>query len=537
MSEVVVERYDDFTGGLNLRADQFKLARNESPEMLNIEVDPRGGMFTRGAMRAINSTAIGGSWDPVRLYPLNGETPRLMLSTLTRAYWSSGTNFTMLEYGAGTPVVASSPHGFCMVQWNKKMYMTTGSAGNGGYEWDPVNTYATALTASGASPNAWQATPDPSAHKMPTAEHIAIHANKMFVANTTEATVHYPNRVRYSLEAIPDNWHQDHYFDFEGGGEGVTAIASTNGQLLVFKPGAIYVVFGYDADDFQIVQLTNQLGVLEHEHVAVAENGVYFYSHQKGLYFYDGTRIVDVSEQIRPIFPEGYVNVALPEKFFVSYINGRVWLSAPYSKVTTANETTASFVFDPTINDGCWVVHSTSDGHGIVGGTDWTDSTGRKRYFGCHPTLPRVLEVDLYEYEKDVMATTETGFPSFYRTGWYDGRMYSMKKMFRRPDFVVKQLNEASQINVKVYHNYEEAPGNERKNFNVVIPASAQGMRWGLANWGSGYWGLDAEGSQVIRGSNLGLARSVQLLFTGPSGLAWGIDSIAYKFNTRKVSG
>jgi hypothetical protein len=214
-----------------------------------------------------------------------------------------------------------------------------------------------------------------------------------------------------------------------------------------------------------------------------------------------------------------------------------VWLSAPYSKSSTANETTASFVFDPTINDGCWVVHATSDGFGLVGGTDWTDSTGRKRYFGCHPTLSRVLEVDLYEYEKDLINGTETGFSSFYRTGWYDGRMYSMKKMFRRPDFVVKQLNEASQINVKVYHNYEEAPGNERKNFNLSIPASAQGMRWGLANWGVGYWGLDAEGSQVIRGSNLGLARSVQLLFTGPTGLSWGIDSIAYKFNTRKVSG
>jgi hypothetical protein len=27
------------------------------------------------------------------------------------------------------------------------------------------------------------------------------------------------------------------------------------------------------------------------------------------------------------------------------------------------------------------------------------------------------------------------------------------------------------------------------------------------------------------------------LLFTGPNGLYWGIDSIAYKFNTRKVTG
>ena len=39
MSNVSVERYDDFTGGLNLRADQFQLARNESPDMLNIEID------------------------------------------------------------------------------------------------------------------------------------------------------------------------------------------------------------------------------------------------------------------------------------------------------------------------------------------------------------------------------------------------------------------------------------------------------------------------------------------------------------------
>jgi hypothetical protein len=29
----------------------------------------------------------------------------------------------------------------------------------------------------------------------------------------------------------------------------------------------------------------------------------------------------------------------------------------------------------------------------------------------------------------------------------------------------------------------------------------------------------------------------VQLLFTGPSGLAWGIDSIAYKYNPRKITG
>jgi hypothetical protein len=62
-------------------------------------------------------------------------------------------------------------------------------------------------------------------------------------------------------------------------------------------------------------------------------------------------------------------------------------------------------------------------------------------------------------------------------------------------------------------------------------------MVWGAGAWGYGSWGVMAQGAQVLRGANLGLARSVQLLFTGPSGKYWGIDSISYKFNARKVTG
>jgi hypothetical protein len=62
-------------------------------------------------------------------------------------------------------------------------------------------------------------------------------------------------------------------------------------------------------------------------------------------------------------------------------------------------------------------------------------------------------------------------------------------------------------------------------------------MLWDTGRWDIGEWGVEAAGAQVVRGSNLGLAKSVQLLFTGPVGQFWGIDSIAYKFNTRKVTG
>jgi hypothetical protein len=88
------------------------------------------------------------------------------------------------------------------------------------------------------------------------------------------------------FESIPDNWDENDFIDFEGGGDGITALAVVSGQLVVFKPTAIYVVYGYDFADFQVVQLSPQLGALMHEHIAVAPNGVYFFAHPQGLYFY-----------------------------------------------------------------------------------------------------------------------------------------------------------------------------------------------------------------------------------------------------------
>ena len=38
---------ESFSGGLNFRSDQFNLAPNESPDLLNVVVDPRGGVRMR----------------------------------------------------------------------------------------------------------------------------------------------------------------------------------------------------------------------------------------------------------------------------------------------------------------------------------------------------------------------------------------------------------------------------------------------------------------------------------------------------------
>ena len=109
--------------------------------------------------------------------------------------------------------------------------------------------------------------------------------------------------------------------------------------------------------------------------------------------------------------------------------------------------------------------------------------------------------------------------------------------MFRRPDIVFKQVDSQRIVGVKVFHNYEEASGSERKQFEMSLLGQGSGAVWGTDLFGTGLWGLEAEGVTIRSGRNLGLARSVQLLLTGPVSGNWGFDSITYKYNNRKVTG
>ena len=535
MSQIIVERYDDFTGGLNLRADQFQLSKNESPDMLNVEIDPRGGLFSRGAFREINTTAVSGTWAPKRLTWFKGSSQYLMLTTETSVYQGTGTNFTRLDFGSGTPIVSASTSGSSLAQWGKTMYMTTGQAGVATYKWEVGDTYATALTASGPT---WQAYASPVGGYFPKAEHTIQHTNKMFVAHTKENGVVYPNRLRWSHEGLPSDWLESDYIDFNGGGDGITGLAVVAGHLVVFKPQAIYVLFGYDSTDHNVVELSSNLGVDLPTHIASSEQGVYFYVGFKGLFYYNGNTVVDLFQNLKAVYPLGYINSNYSSKISVSYVNRRVWLAVPYSTGVAATEVTTNLVYDPSIGQGgSWNRLSSADGYGLVGGADFKTTAGVSVPVLMHPTLPRVLEVEIFSSETDFISQAEANFATYYRTGWVDGNNYSMKKMFRRPDFVLKQVDTQRTLNVKVFHNFEEATGNERKSIDIVLPASASGGQWGTMYWGTGTWGVVAQGAEVRRGSNLGLARCVQLLFTGPVGGEWGIDSIAYKYNNRKVTG
>lgn len=534
MATMRVFRQDDFTGGLNLRADQFQLAPNESPKMLNVEIDPRGGVFSRGAMRRINATPVpaGANWAPETLMQFSGKDSNyIMLGTGKRGvnnggvFHSQGSNFSDLT------IPVSAENGPSFGPWGSNIYIFTGWDTDI-VKWDGIT--KTTLSISGPT---WQNSyTTPSGSFAPRAKHAVTHAGKLFVAGTKENGVEYPNRVRWSHPNNPEQWADLDRIDILGGGSEIVALTVFAGHLVVFKANAVYAIFGYDSDTFQVVEVSRSVGCPSPHAVVTTERGVYFFSYPDGLMLYNGERIVDLFEPIRPALVSGDINPVAVDKIYVNYVNRRVWVSVPYNLGTTVNYPSVSFVYDPTVSQrGAWLMFSTFDGRGAAGGCTFIERNGSTRHIIVHPNEPRVLEVDLYGVAFDNVAGVDSQFSSLYRTRFIDAGSYSQKKMFRRPDIVAKQNSTESTIGIRAFGDYEEAETGGIRTYTVTIPASGSGMTWGLSNWGVSNWGPSNRGSQIVTGRSIGLARSVQLEFTGPTGQPWGINSYTLKYNPRRV--
>ena len=535
MAVVSVKQVNDFTGGLNYRADQFQLANNESPKMLNVEIDPRGGVFSRGGQRSLNATAITGTWAPRSLYDFAGTTSTIMLSTATKIQRATSGTFSLLKTDVSTDVAVTDTNGASFATWNDTLYAALGN-GSSSISWKTTDTYATILSPSGTAPDAWQATAV-TAGKFPKANIAVVHANKMWVANTNEGGTAHPNRIRYSFENAPTDWDEDSFIDIHVGGVGIMGLVVVAGQLLVVKPNAVYAIYGYDAATFRVVKVAEGVGAPSKRAVVGAENAAYFFDSSEGLFVYDGSSVTNLWANLRPLHENGFINETDSTSTSVSYINRRIWISIPHSDSGVAATTpTVNYVFDPQLG-GVFVAHKTSDSKGLVSGCNWTDGTGMAHHLMCHPSQAYVMDVDMFDEAYDNISGADATFPSTYRTKWFDAGSYTNNKMFRRPDFVLKEASQSQTIVCDVYHNFDESVGNQRRSFNLTQSAPTSGGVWGTGLWGTAVWGGGAVSSKRVTGNNLGLARTVQLEFTGPTGQHWGLNSIGYKFQQRRVKG
>lgn len=540
---------NDFTGGLNYRADAFQLADNESPDMQNVDVDPRGGFSSRGGIVEYSTAAVGGaspgSFVANSLFPWDGAYKHLMIGANNNVYWTA--NGTVSSSISAT----NNPFGASFAPWeiNSDSYVYV-SCGHGfdGVKWS--GTAATTLTASGTG--AWQDSyASPTGTHMPRANLVASHIDRMWVADTYEDSTTYPNRLRFSHPTFAESWRELDYIDVLGGGNGITALVPFGDQLLIFKKRAVFMLSGYDEETFQLVPLSTEIGAVNSQCVTATEQGVFFFSWPNGLFVFNGTGFTDLFASLRPLLRTGEMTETSTNGVYVSWVDRRIFVSMPvgvdpadvqlyenagitydqptikYIGNTRATSPTATFVWDQTIREGgAWTKYVTGDGYGFGPAVDFVQSNGERIPVAIHPYQPALLKIDQEDIHTDTIRGTEYTFDAYYYTKWQDAQMTTAKKFWRRPEMVVRQLGHDTTISVEVYHNWNRSSADRTFNINL----DAREIEGGYSSWVSPDLGAD-----LAKGNNLGLANSVQLKISSSGSGPWGINAISFKYNPRRV--
>ena len=526
----------DFTGGLNLVSDTFRLAENESPDLLNVDIDRRGGFQVRRGVAPFSASTTGGAPDTIW------------------SYNDSGTVYTMFQVGttikAGTgsawsnvgSSLGSATQEVCAVTFNNVNYWVRGNADVA--KWD--GSTASTLT------SAFNDTTTPSSGNVPRADHMAVHAGYMWVASTYEGVGgvnHYPNRVRFSwantFDNSGENWRTQDYIDIDDGKDSdyITAIVPFGDQLIVFKRDSVYAVYGYSAESFSVVNISNTVGAVSHSGALATPAGLFFFDHQTGLNVYNGSSVSWVFEQIWPAMRDGSIPTSLIDDVELGWIENRLWLSVPWDEYPTVPRG-VTFVLDTRLKSGAsWTKYSLQAG-------PYARGHRNDNYLGYLHGTNLIYRFDVHDQFYDNMggATGVVPINSYYRTRWVDLGEPAVKKRWRRTE-VVMQVEQAYDLPVVSYANYD--PSIPVKNFLFRSESSASSANadvWDdpTSAWDQSLWARTGNYAYVDRGANLGVSRAVCLKVGGEvlsipdpaipqAPVFWGVDALIFKFVPRRV--
>ena len=547
----------DFTGGLNLRKNQFQLAPNESPEMRNVITDPLGGIASRRGWERWNVDDIVDTetteWDPQRatLHNLSDGSVIAYIAANNQIFWAT-------EEGEFAPlasmVAEADTHMADWATWGDTMLFALGHT-------HPMwrrdrNTNPVSLIPGGSA--TWNDDyTAPEGGVGPQAEFIEAHAGYLFAAYTQEEGFAHPNRVRWSHPNTPYDWASEDFIDISIGGSRITALMSFEDHLLIFKSDSVWALYGYSTESWQLVQKSSTSGAVNVKSVTRSEEAVFYYSKSDrgAIYAYSGERPGEISVQLR----DPLRGVIRPDLIWVGWYSRRLWVTIPWHYGGPTDDDAGVFVFDPSVGNGAWTFFDSSVGAlgPLMAGSN-VDS--RPFPLAVMRTVPCVVELvkidDAYDHiYMDHVLGTNTGayvvtdgdaeivlvgdfnkqpFDTAYRTPWLTADWPTRKKSWRRPDFVCRETGYTHQLQVRSYRDYEESQ--PKRQYALQIPSTGASARWGAFNWGDGtQWGAGKEGASIRRGSSFGMCRAIQLRIAGMTPTKrWGIDEITMKVVLRR---
>lgn len=521
----------DFTGGLNLHVDSVQLLDNEVPELLNMEPDPRGGVRTRRGWDTWNSVPIADTWNPRSAYlHVNSDgTYDVLLANNNKLWRGTNGTFTVVP----TIVCDAVPHLADFVSWGDEVRIACGRNRQAA-SFAGITNAVTMLSASGAG--SWQdnyTTPGTGTFQ-PQSEIIATHQGYLFAAYTKEDGVFRPNRVRWSHPNNPNAWAQKDYIDIIEGGELITALVPFMDRLLIFKPDSVWALYGYDSETWQLTNVSRNLGCTHNQAWARSENACFFMSWPQGIFAYGDTSLSEISGQLRPVFVDNEITRAAVSNVWLGWIRRRLWVSVPRleDNKPTATDATSAFVFDTEVGEGAWMQFKGSPRPpGPYMERPITDADIPLLAFSRN--APHALILDSREDPNDNVGTTLTPYVTRITTGWIDAGAPTHRKSWRRADFIVNGLQQPTEIQVSVFHNYDGL--NPQRQFTIAFDPAPKDALWNQFSWNDGTKYMRGPSPTAIeRGSTMGRAGTVRLRARGQDGMRWGFQGVIVKFIPRR---
>ena len=524
------EAIENFSGGLNFRTDQFNLQPNESPDLLNVDVDPRGGVKLRNGVTAINTSALGANVEGIASFFTDGGTSQIIANHGTAVVYSTGSNFSTMT-GQTARTNGTRMYGITM---NNVFYGVSGDKVS--FKW----------TGSGSGADLGT-TLDGSAGNFPIGQYITFWNNFVWVGKTYESSTYYNSRLRWSNANQPEKWTNTDYVDIDVGerGDVITGLVPLADRLLIFKNNSVHALYGFDSDSFQLTALSRDVGSLALSSPVSTPYGVFFWHDRAGVYLYDGQSFINVFEKLRPAIDNGRISFTTPPQ--LAWFENRLYVSVDmlqYYKSGSQATKRHVLIYDPSIQS--WTltdidastlhVHTPPGGEPIMLGA--CDSTSSPDHTGRVFKFEQSNPTDAYD------GSTAARLDSHFTTPWLSGKNPVAKKRWGRPQVVLDAASSLT-MQVDVYTNYDKASTSKTVDINIAGRESSS--VWDTATWAEddesgdankGIWGAESANkiTDVVRVQSLGNAKSVALKINGPSqSSSWEINGIMFTYKPRRL--
>ena len=524
-----LEALESFSGGLNFRTDQFNLASNESPDLLNVDVDPRGGVRLRKGVTAID--------------PNNAQANDIQ--GMASFYTDAGLKVVIANYG--TSVIQANVYD-ATATWlpvtgqtartsNSRLY---GVTMNNLFYGVSGNTDTSFKVTAGLSGTNLGTNLDGSAGNFPSAQYVTVWNNFMWTGKIVEGGTAYNSRIRWSKLNDPESWVNTDWVDIDVGehGDVITGLVPLADRLLVFKSHSVHAMYGDSSETFSLVTLSREIGSVALSSPVATPYGVFFWHDEQGLYAYNGESFVYLFDKIMPALEDNRIRFnSAPQ---LAWFRNRLYISLDWTE-DGGSIVRRCLVYDPTLGQQGSFVMNDIDADPLHVHTPPGQAPIFLAACSSAANIGRVVKVEQQRHTDNYSGSAATAITSYFTTPWVSGKNPIVRKRWGKPRFIM-DTSASGTVNVQIYKDYDKATSTLIQ-FDVVGRGSTS--VWNTATWntsdetgGTGVWAATADTSitDIIKLTTLGTARSIALKVNGPNHTsAWEVNGMMFTYIPRRM--